>query len=166
MKAKVLASKIFEIVDLLEENEGLALCASKKRGFENWLKVELCGMLSQYRNVLPEKNHTVNSKKKRIDIVFNDEWAISLKDRRKWFAKGRSNVYSNLNDLKEAPYNLYEKACLVFLTFCPKGKKNIYDNDIERGLKNLNKIYYHKDFNFKHTKFQENNEGRLWWVLG
>ena len=158
MDAEVLANKIFEIVSLLKENEGLALFAShrtkKGRGFENWLKVELSGILSNYGKVLPEENH--------IDIVFNDEWAISLKDRKK---RGK-NVLDNLNDLKEAPYNKYNKTCLVFLTFSPFGKKNNYDKKIENALKNDNRIYYKRDFNFKNTKFKDNNEGRLWFIHG
>jgi len=118
----------------------------------------LSGILSNYGKVLPEEN--------RIDIVFNDEWAISLKDRKTKVDKGRSNVLKNLNDLKEAPYNKYNKTCLVFLTFSPSGKKNNYDKKIEHALKNDNRIYYKRDFNFKNTKFKDNNEGRLWFIHG
>lgn len=53
MDAKNLANRIFEIIPVLKQNEGLALLASKEKGFEGWFKVELCGLLSKYGNVLP-----------------------------------------------------------------------------------------------------------------
>jgi hypothetical protein len=166
MEAEVLANKIFEIISLLKENDGVALFASHKskkgKGFEKWLQVELSGILSNYGKVVPEKKHTVNSKKRSIDIIFNDEWAISLKDRKK---RGK-NVLDNLNELKEAPYDKYNKTCLVFLTFSPFGKKTTYDKKITSSLENNNRVYYKRDFNFKNTKFKYNNEGRLWFILG
>ena len=63
MEIEDLSDKIFEIIKVLEINEGVALFASKKKGFENWFKLELCILLSKYGAVLPEE--------KRIDIVFN-----------------------------------------------------------------------------------------------
>ena len=158
MEVEVLVNKIFVIVSLLKENEGVALFANKKKGFEKWLQVELCGLLSNCGNVLPEKN--------KIDIVFNDEWTISLKDRRTYFNKGRSNVLKNLNDLKKYLYNQYNKTCLVFLTFCPFGNKKKYDNEIDHGLKNNKRMYYKIDFNFNNSKYKNNNECSLWFVLG
>jgi len=116
--------------------------------------------------VEPEKNYTVNSNRKRIDIIFNNEWAISLKDRKRSVYKGRSSLLKNINDLKEAPYNNYKKSCLVFLTFSHKGKKPEYDMDIENAFKKENITYDKKDFHFNNTVFRYNNEGRLWFVLG
>jgi len=162
MEAKDFANKIFKVIRVLEKNEGLALFASHKtkkgKGFEKWLQVELSGIISNYGKVVPEEN--------RIDIVFDDEWAISLKDRKK---RGK-NVLYNLNELKEAPYNKYNKTCLIFLTFCPFGKKTTYDKNITSSLEKNNRIYdkdfTYQDFKFNNTKFKENNEGRLWFVLG
>jgi len=165
MEAEDFANKIFEIKSLLEENEGVALFASHKsrsgKVFENWLKVELCGILSHYGKVLPE----VSDAKKKIDIVFNDdnnEWAISLKDRKK---RG-INVLDNLKELKKAPYNKYKKTCLVFLTFSPFGKKIRYDTSITRELNDKKIIPRIEEFKFKNTVFKYNNEGRIWFVLG
>ena len=172
MEAKVLANKIFKVIRVLEKNEGLALFVSLKKGFEDWLKVELSGLLSNYRKVVVEGTHTINSEKKRIDIVFNNEWAIELKDKK---TNGK-NVLDNLNDLKEAPYNIYNKTCLVFLTFHQykkKGKdrtKTECDKSITSALEKNNKIYdkdfTYQDFHFNNTKLKINNEGRLWFILG
>ena len=165
METKVLVNRIFEIVNLLAENEGVALFASRKKGFENWLKVELSGILQKDGRVELEKNYTVNSNRKRIDIIFNNEWAISLKDWKRSVYKGRSSLLKNINALKEAPYNNYKKSCLVFLTFSPRGKKKDYDNKIESAFKKENITYYEKkDFPFNNTVFKNNNEGRLWFV--
>ena len=153
MEAEDFANKIFEIVNLLKENDGVALCASQKKGFEKWLQVELCGILSHYGTILPEKNHI-------IDIVFNDQWAISLKDRKTKFYDGRSPIFENLNELKEKPYSEYSKTCLVFLAF---PSREITDDNvcIPTELDNHHRIHYHKDF-----KFKNNIEGRIWFVVG
>ena len=137
MESKDLANKIFEIVSLLKENEGLAIFASQKTGFEKWLQVELSGILSHYGETIPEENHKVSSGYKRIDIVFDGKWAMSLKDIKK---KGDEVLY-NLKELKKAPYNKYKKTCLVFLTFSPNGKKIKYDENIANVLENYNRIY-------------------------
>jgi hypothetical protein len=66
-----LANLIFaKIKPLLEKNPGLAVFASERAKFEGWLKVELCGILSQHFRVYPEKY--------RVDLFF-DDWAIELK---------------------------------------------------------------------------------------
>ena len=156
METKVLVNRIFEIVNLLEENEGVALFASKKKGFENWFKLELCILLSKYGTVLPEE--------KRIDIVFNNEWAISLKDRKRSVYAGRSSLMENINALKVAPYNNYKKSCLVFFTFSHKGLKPKYDRNIENAFTREKITCYKKDFQFNKTVFKQNNEGRLWIV--
>ena len=154
METKVLANRIFEIIELLEKHEGVALFASKKKGFENWFKLELCILLSKYGTVLPEE--------KRIDIVFNNEWAISLKDRKRSVYDGRSSLMENINALKVAPYNNYKKSCLAFLTFSHKGLKPKYDRNIENAFTKEKITYYKKDFQFNKTVFKQNNEGRLW----
>ena len=89
--AKDLANKIFEVVPILEVSEGLALMAKNHRGFENWLKVEISGKLWHYGKVMPEANH--------IDILFDDKWAIELKDRK----TSGENVLTDLEELNEKP---------------------------------------------------------------
>lgn len=175
MEAKDLATIIFKVKKSLEKNEGIALFASLKKGFEPWLKVELSGVLNHYGTVIIEETHIVNLKKKRIDIVFNDDadrWAIELKDK-----KTRSNnVLDNLKKLKEFPYNKYNKTCLVFLTFHQYRKKRKdktkaeCDESIISALKKTNRIYdkdfFYQEFYFNNSVFKKNNEGRLWFVLG
>jgi hypothetical protein len=152
MESEELADAIFEIVNLLEKNDAIALFAKEEWGFEKWLQVELCWILNKYGTVLPERNHI-------IDIVFDDEWAISLKDRKTKFYDGRSPIFKNLNDLNDEPYSNYNKACLVFLTF-PSIDMTKDNKLISTELNNHHKIYFHKDFNFKNDI-----EGRIWLIV-
>ena len=152
MEAKDFANKIFEIKSLLENNDAVALFAKEEWGFEKWLQVELSWILSNYGTVVPEKNY--------IDIVFNKQWAISLKDRKTNFYGSGSPIWKNLNELKKPKYSKYSKTCLVFLTFHSREKTD--DNvHISTELDNRHRIHYHKDF-----KFKNNIKGRLWFVLG
>jgi len=59
------------IIERIENHQGLANFATIRAKFEGWLKVECCDVLSlEYEGVLPEQN--------RIDISFKD-WVIELK---------------------------------------------------------------------------------------
>ena len=166
MEIKDLADKIFEIKDKLEKNDGIASIVNfrtkmnRKLGFEPWLKVELCGILCHYKNVEPEKYHTVNSGRKKIDITFDveqkNEWAISLKD----IIKSVKKLEKELKKLKEKQYSTYAKTCLVFLTFWSSKQKN-KDMDMLRFLKNNHKIHYETPIIFKNGV-----EGKIWFVVG
>jgi len=164
MEAMDLAKRIFEIKSVLEKSEGVALYESQEWGFEPWLKVELCGILNRSGNVAQEVYEEVDDGKKKIDIVFNDdEWAISLKDRK----KKTKSVLKNLDELKNPPYsyNKYKKTCLIFLTFPPFKKEANLDENIEIALKKTDRMYK-KDFDFMPFNFKNNNPGRIWFVVG
>jgi len=154
MEGKDLANKIFEIKSLLEKNEGIALFVDQEKGFEGWIKVELCGILNKYGKVQAEK--------KRIDIIFDDEWAISLKDEKANFYEGKSSIFDNINELKDKkkPYSRMSKTCLLFLTF---PDREITDDNIhiQTELDSIHKIHYHKDF-----EFNNKIKGRIWFVIG
>jgi|GEM_PF-5355930 len=166
MEAKELADKIFEIKNVLEKNDGMSLFAyhrtkmDRKIGFESWLKVELCGILCNEGKVEPEKYYYINSKRKKIDIIFkdkyNDKWAISLSD----IVKGTYKLEEYFNEFEKRPYSDYTKKCLVFLTFWPDKQEN-KDEELKHFIEKKNKIPKKIPF-----KFKNGIEGQIWFVLG
>lgn len=165
-----LINYIFEVTKSIKKNEGVALYIQENKGFENWFKVEICRILCHYAEVNTEV-YDVKTKKK-IDIVLNgDEWAISLKDRRRNTDDKHCFVMKDLDDLKKAPYKKkYKKSCLVFLTFSEREANTDLDKDITEEFKE-NKIYYKsKIFKFNdYRMFQDKKifslKGRIWFAM-
>ena len=162
MEPMVLANKIFKIKNLLEKNKAVALYVSKEWGFERWLQAELCGILNQSGEISQEVFEEGDDGKKKIDIVFEGKWAISVKDRK----EDVSEVENNLEELKEPQYCKYTRTCFVFLTISPAGKNTDIDEEIKNALINNKNKVYKRDFDFMDFNFKNNYKGRIWFVVG
>jgi len=104
----------------ISENEGLNYFVVNRAKFEGWLKVEICDTLSKHtNNITPEKD--------RIDIVFDNEWALELKTSNTNYRyagvinKHRpitKNIESIINDIQSLKNNkTYLKKAVVFIIF-------------------------------------------------
>lgn len=93
---KLLAEKV-------EYSEGVKVFLNKPNKFENWVQVELCGILSEEGlGSTPETE--INGTP--VDVVFNDNCACQIKvlfrERRElWGPKGGDNTSRYLNSVKD-----------------------------------------------------------------
>lgn len=168
-----LISYIFEVTKSIKNNEGVALCIEQDKGFEPWLKIELCKILYHHADVKIEDCHWVRTagktKRKSVDIVLNnDEWAISLKDRRSNTTDDYYIVLGDLDELKEPQYKKYKKSCVVFLTFSQIETNANLDKKVECELDK--KFYTYRDFKFNDYKDFDNKlikgiKGRIWFAM-
>lgn len=106
------------IKPILENSIGLEVFARERSKFENWLKVEVCGLLVKHcAQVIPEKQ--------RVD-VFADEWGIELKtvntnirykgvqNKSRPITKNTKGVINDIDKLRQM--NMQKKA-VVFIVF-------------------------------------------------
>ena len=145
--------KLWEIIirDLkpkLETNQGLAIFAKERAKFEAWLKVELCGVLSNYvKWVCPEKNW--------VDVVF-DNWAIELKtlntNYRYSNVKNKNRPITNNThgvnvDIKKLQNLEVKNKAVLFVVFPVEHENENWQVQLRRIEKNLAKLH-HADFLF------------------
>lgn len=83
----------------IESSKGLSIFAKQESKFENWVQVELCGILSDYcKEVIPEKYMRDSSCS--YDIDFDSRIAIELKIFTNNGKSGSRNVEGVIKDVK------------------------------------------------------------------
>ncbi len=102
----------------LENNDALSIFARERAKFEGWLKVELCGSLSDiFTDIIPEKG--------RIDVTFGD-WAIELKTLNTNYRfknvenKIRpitKNIQGVIDDIENLKSSNYKNKAILFVVF-------------------------------------------------
>ncbi len=137
-----------KLIPKLETNSGLYFFARERSKFEGWLKVELCGILSEYlENVIPEKEF--------IDVT-SDNWAIELKtvntNIRYSNVKNKSrpitkNVRSVIDDIEKLKSKKYSNRAVLFITFPIKHENENWQRHLKR-ISSLLKNIRHCEFNF------------------
>jgi len=110
-----------ELPNKIKNNKGLNYFAKNRNKFEGWLKVEICNILAHYsdKEILPEKD--------RIDIVFNNQWALELKTINTSYKETRvidktkpltENINSVLKDIEKLQNIVkYNKKAVIFIVF-------------------------------------------------
>jgi len=112
------------IIQRIEQHQGLANFASIRAKYEGWLKVEICDILSDhFENVLPEQS--------RIDITFND-WAIELKTINTNYRHGNvknmhrpitKNIEGIIDDINKLKRKIDNNSAVLFTVF-PANENN------------------------------------------
>lgn len=119
----------------IENNKGVSIFASNNSKFENWLQVELCGILkNNYEEITPEKS--IQGSERAYDIVVDSEIAIELKifTLQKSASRNVECVIKDITALQEIRGNVQK--LLVFVVFPTTTPK-----DIEKWKTYKNKIF-------------------------
>jgi hypothetical protein len=158
---------LIKLKDKIETNNGLKIFGRSKASFEDWFKVELCGILSEYdESIIPEKDD--------IDIT-SDNMAIELKTfipngapegvnagiPSKNVTQNREGIIKDFTDLRDSKrLNAKERAVLFVVFPITKERKNWEGHrlEIEKKIGALPKPI---EFTFKSTKIN----GLIYFVL-
>lgn len=142
-------NKISEILfrnlnELLASHKGLSIFSRERAKFEGWLKVEICGILSKYFDyVVPERQ--------RIDVTFNDEWAIELKTintnyadpnalpKKKPITKNAESVIKDVEKLKNIDF---KKKAVLFVVFPVTHNTSKWKKQLEKIESKLKELRY------------------------
>ncbi len=84
---------------VIESNKGISIFANRNAKFENWMQVELCGILSKkYKEIIPEP--WIKSANRGYDIDVEGKIAIELKIFTTSPKSASRNVESIIKDIK------------------------------------------------------------------
>lgn len=122
-----IAKILKDIKALIEDHKYLFIFACQKAKFENWLQVELCGILQKYNsnNIIPEEENvdiTIDHLGIEIKICvtngsgdWDEELNKGVADKNKCITNDVNGVIKDFNSLKENR-TLTEKA-VIFIVF-------------------------------------------------
>jgi len=166
-----LAKIIFEdIKSKMENNSGLAIFAKERAKFEGWLKVELCGSLSEYFSTVTSENDRIDviPEKDSIDVTF-DDWAIELKiintNYRYENIKNKicpitNNINGVIDDIEKLKSTNYTNKTVLFVAFpAPHDYKKWEDKYLNEISKQL------KDSKYEEFKFKNKIPGVIYFGL-
>jgi hypothetical protein len=160
-----------ELIGKITKSEGVLDFATREKQakFENWLQVELCGVLRKNHTVTPEKyvNYIREGKQSgnSYDIFLDSTVAIELKiftNNGKSGSENVKRVIKDISKLKDLPGNIVKLEILLvyFITNEEDERRwNEYRTKIETGMKSkIECLIKSGDFNFKGSK----EKGRLY----
>ena len=166
MDTKIIDGIISEIKNKLGESVGVRLFADHGSRFEQWLQIEICGLLNKLGMVtIPEKSDSLRS----IDVSFKDkhnaEYLIELKVvglQSKYGEKSKATTLKGVyEDINEFPRRTNVGHIVLFATFPGSIKDNKeYFPEIKKSVFELKS----EDFKF----YKENDSeltGCLYWGL-
>ena len=146
MKPKDVSLILSALQSKIKSNKGLAVFADKDAKFENWLQVELCGILFDKlkKKIIPEQYSKVNN---CAYDIFGEELVIELKilaTRSKSFSQNIIGIKKDIEKLKRT--SVSKKKVVIFIAF-PLDDK--WESKLEAMVPKTEFIHYYRSFKFK-----------------